>query len=842
MPYKNTDILIKMRKEKNGNNLIQITAVRTEEKQSLWSRILTVLFALFFTAEFCLPAIRASINKSEAFASVPAVFGILTAFLTCLVFLFLFLFIIEKRSKRIWIFALSGVALSGVLTLVFRRVVLTGATVYYNAVLSNWNVKTGSVVYYNDFPESGAVLGFCLFMGLCALLITSLSELLVYYERKIELLVLGFLFFAALWLAFPSAPVWPAALTGMFLLLWIVFCAAEKGLFGEKKTYYVLPFLAAVLAVAITLGVSYAFPDTFLKGWQAKLVSAVEDLSFGKSDLTDGDLKKAKSKNNSSDLRLAIETEVFKNPEDEEPLPEKEKVEALQKHRLYLRGFIGAQYTGSEWKDLEDEAYQNTALADNLSFFQWLASEDGEAFLPISSVPKALEIQNQYPDKEGSYEQKKYEYRIENVGASQKYLYYPELFTELSYESAEGERPLDINQMNRDLNVKNSLISHVENYSAKTLELPADEYISLLDYGALQSMTGWAAPELYLQKEQNYSSFADQTYNYPYSDRNEKRYYDGSTMTSDLWDFLYNESGIQRENDKGAEEIIWLVREYLEKNLTYSDHPKSTFRTSKAVSEDYVVNFLKNDKEGFSVQYATAATMIFRYLGLPARYVEGYMVRNDADSATAADAHAWVEIYRYGFGWIPVEVTPGYFEIPEERRLLQRPPRDHETSEVQEAENLGPEDSSDQNSSSGLNGGNLWWLWVLLVLVALVLALILRRFIALKMRDKKMHGEDLSANIRVMARYIRKNSLLTGVRPRRDFPKSDAPLMNSFTGAGVSFEAVSDAMAHAFYSREGATQKDADTVERYLRATEKALMEPAGFLRKLRLKFVDLVC
>lgn len=60
---------------------------------------------------------------------------------------------------------------------------------------------------------------------------------------------------------------------------------------------------------------------------------------------------------------------------------------------------------------------------------------------------------------------------------------------------------------------------------------------------------------------------------------------------------------------------------------------------------------------------------MFRLLGVPARYVTGYVVTpedftEDGDGYTAqipdTQAHAWVEVYRAGKGWIPVEVTPGY--------------------------------------------------------------------------------------------------------------------------------------------------------------------------------------
>ena len=58
--------------------------------------------------------------------------------------------------------------------------------------------------------------------------------------------------------------------------------------------------------------------------------------------------------------------------------------------------------------------------------------------------------------------------------------------------------------------------------------------------------------------------------------------------------------------------------------------------------------------------------------GVPCRYVSGYCAKedsfksgeNDEDICEVKDSqsHAWVEIYLDDFGWIPVEMTPGYFE------------------------------------------------------------------------------------------------------------------------------------------------------------------------------------
>ena len=72
---------------------------------------------------------------------------------------------------------------------------------------------------------------------------------------------------------------------------------------------------------------------------------------------------------------------------------------------------------------------------------------------------------------------------------------------------------------------------------------------------------------------------------------------------------------------------------------------------------------------------------MFRYYGIPARYVEGYLITpQDIEGKQAGDTieipgtngHAWTEIYVDGLGWIPLEMTPSYYGVMEEANLKIR--------------------------------------------------------------------------------------------------------------------------------------------------------------------------
>ena len=90
-------------------------------------------------------------------------------------------------------------------------------------------------------------------------------------------------------------------------------------------------------------------------------------------------------------------------------------------------------------------------------------------------------------------------------------------------------------------------------------------------------------------------------------------------------------------------------------------------------SLDGVENFLSVTNEGYCVQFASAAALVLREFGIPARYVEGYLASDfELDiygvygsryhtDLRDSDAHAWVEVWYDGVGWVTYETTPPYY-------------------------------------------------------------------------------------------------------------------------------------------------------------------------------------
>ena len=83
-------------------------------------------------------------------------------------------------------------------------------------------------------------------------------------------------------------------------------------------------------------------------------------------------------------------------------------------------------------------------------------------------------------------------------------------------------------------------------------------------------------------------------------------------------------------------------------------------------------------KQGYCEYFATAMTMMLRELGIPARYVLGYLPgREQQDGSWLVDrsaAHSWVEVYFPGHGWVEFDPTPGNGENGQEQTNLAAGP------------------------------------------------------------------------------------------------------------------------------------------------------------------------
>ena len=113
--------------------------------------------------------------------------------------------------------------------------------------------------------------------------------------------------------------------------------------------------------------------------------------------------------------------------------------------------------------------------------------------------------------------------------------------------------------------------------------------------------------------------------------------------------------GIDNDYDRAM-----AIRDYLVDNYEYSfeveDVPEGM---------DFVDHFLFEQQRGYCSYFATSMAILSRAAGIPTRYVEGFRpgLRKLDDIfyfAAGYDAHAWVEAYFEGYGWVAFEATPPF--------------------------------------------------------------------------------------------------------------------------------------------------------------------------------------
>ena len=110
---------------------------------------------------------------------------------------------------------------------------------------------------------------------------------------------------------------------------------------------------------------------------------------------------------------------------------------------------------------------------------------------------------------------------------------------------------------------------------------------------------------------------------------------------------------------EGAEtpyQKAWQLQQWLKQYCTYTLEVDA-----QPTDVDFVSNFLLNTREGYCTYFASAMTVMCRLVGLPARYVEGFLATPGEDGTaivTGEQGHAWTEVYFAGFGWLTFDATP----------------------------------------------------------------------------------------------------------------------------------------------------------------------------------------
>ncbi len=293
----------------------------------------------------------------------------------------------------------------------------------------------------------------------------------------------------------------------------------------------------------------------------------------------------------------------------------------------YLRGFVGDTYENGIWKPLASRSFGE----ENSGMLSWLSDHQ--------LVPEAQYVTYA---KTGSIDAMKNHIAIEAMGANRRYVYAP-----YSAELLSGRRI----HRNYDHTYTTTRLIGVRRYAYDTLSenLPSE----LLHADTYLTTPSTEAEDAYVKAEGVYRSFVYQ------------HYLEIDPSLQDLIDTAFHKEG-EEESDEhlGIYEATVKIRDAL---TTIASYQKAMDPIPQ--QKDPIRYFLTVSGSGNEALFASASVLAFRSFGIPARYAEGYLVRQANRSAegsvsedvTSDAAHAWCEVYMDGIGWVPVDTTPGFY-------------------------------------------------------------------------------------------------------------------------------------------------------------------------------------
>ena len=321
---------------------------------------------------------------------------------------------------------------------------------------------------------------------------------------------------------------------------------------------------------------------------------------------------------------------------------------ADQPHRLYLRSWTGGDYGSNQWKDLPDGRYERVAHLFEKNQGEWY--DQGAWLMEVIARSPALSqsLANYMKDDE-SVEGLKKDFNVDAV-------YEKTPFFLLPYDTSFGA-PLfayDRSPMSREGKA----------YSTYLWNLPAGALLSMME----EENSSDPYFRTYLGAEKEYRRFVyDHYLDIPDAVK------EGLAALGPIPPARSLSEKRQRVED---------IRRFLAENYSYTRSPGKT-----PAGKDFITYFLTESKKGYCTSFASAAVMLLRASGIPARYAAGLTVGADEIkdaplsegglhrlSINDHHAHAWAEVYVDGLGWRPVEMTPGYegsenpFPLPADRQ------------------------------------------------------------------------------------------------------------------------------------------------------------------------------
>ncbi|MBR6697024.1 MAG: transglutaminase domain-containing protein [Lachnospiraceae bacterium] len=367
---------------------------------------------------------------------------------------------------------------------------------------------------------------------------------------------------------------------------------------------------------------------------------------------------------------------------------------------LYLKSYVGNRYTSTGWTDTE---YLYTK-SDYKSMREKLVSTD---FKPHT-------MQSEF-------------YRL--IKKKDDYIYATGFTSIKAFSNSYGEGSMNVYKLNDSVDyIIYPYDAHLDNFSFNTDMQPyapditeytiKRTYINKKSFGtvsayleaveALRQLGDSSTYEQYFGPEKSYRRFVYDEY---------------TTMPKGVLEDVQKAcKGYDFDSYEEIAEFTDKLQAYFTENYFYSLKPGSAPK-----GKNELEYFLYENKRGYCVYFATAATLIYRAAGVPARYVEGYLVLPEDIGEYAISysqemsingeqnyynynlynveitdymAHAWVEIYIDGYGWLPIEVTPSAYERPNIEKPTQEPTTQPVTEEPTTEEPTTQEPTTKEEETS----------------------------------------------------------------------------------------------------------------------------------------------
>ena len=459
--------------------------------------------------------------------------------------------------------------------------------------------------------------------------------------------------------------------------------------------------------ILVSLPLNIVKPLSAVTDLHTAAAEEVHQLRYGSDDLPDGDLYQAHTMLTGNDATLTVTTQLEK--------------------AIYLRGFTAGRYQNGVWSPLPGSDFGG----DNAGMLTWL---DKQGLDPLSQYDAYLTADD--ASHTGST------VTVDNVGADRSRLYLP--------YSAAADGSLDARQDNW---YTGSGVLGTRYYSF-------DDVSGSLPGELLQQPSWVILPQTddqsaYLRTESVYRSFVYDHY---------------LTVDPGLSQLVSDTFWPDGTEVNGIYDAAQRIRNVLKDNAFYDAEPMAVPENADPI------RWFLTEGEGNSALYAATAVEAFRACGIPARYAEGYLLTASEAAAgtvtlTDQDGHAWPEVYLDGLGWVPVDVTPGfYLDTYDLQQMVEHPQPVRQSAAADDSEDTAREQPNDESANTPDSdrtpaaqtaAGAL--LLLLILIVAVFTVLTIRRWYLLGRDHRLLTSSQASRRQRFLCRQIAATMALLGL-------------------------------------------------------------------------------